>query len=175
MSCSSCQKGSRYYSPPRRHRKHHDDRYKYKREHKPVADCTEALPITYQHFAADLQGRNEVPPVFTTAHGRAEVQLASDGSHVHYKVYVYNLATAPISAHFHLGRAGTNGPVVVGLNAFGRRHHVHISEGTWRIDSPTQPLTGQQIQNLRQGLLYINVHTQASPNGEIRGQLIYKH
>jgi alpha-L-fucosidase len=33
-------------------------------------------------------------------------------------------------------------------------------------------LTGEQVQQLKDGQLYINVHTSGMPNGEIRGQLV---
>ncbi len=42
--------------------------------------------------------------------------------------------------------------------------------GVW-LSTDAQPLTATQVSNLMNGLMYINVHSQNFPGGEIRGQI----
>lgn len=68
--------------------------------------------------------------------------------------------TYPI-AHIHDGDVGATGPIVVPL--------VQSAPGTWTV--PATVLTDLQIESLRAGDNYVNVHTALNPDGEIRGQL----
>ena len=68
-------------------------------------------------------------------------------------------------AHFHGPAAeGKNGPPVIWL-----------AEKGATVTSPIKgqaTLTPEQAQQLTAGEWYVNVHTQANPNGEIRGQVM---
>jgi CHRD domain len=78
----------------------------------------------------------------------------------------YNSLSGPATmAHFH-GPAteGKNGPPVIWLKEKGVA-----------VESPIKgeaTLTPEQAQQLMAGEWYINVHTQANPSGEIRGQVM---
>jgi hypothetical protein len=67
-------------------------------------------------------------------------------------------------AHIHNGIAGTNGPVIVNFVQSG------TDPNRWNVENGAV-LTADQITALLAGQLYVNVHTAASPGGEIRGQI----
>ena len=69
---------------------------------------------------------------------------------------------AGTAAHIHQGAMGQNEPVIVPLTKTG--------DDIWSVPAGT-PLTDSQCDAYRAGNLYINVHTVANPNGEIRVQL----
>src|SRR5436309_3052487 len=62
--------------------------------------------------------------------------------------------------------AGQEGPVVFGWAGAGSPAH-----GVWGYDSKPNPLTDALVDSLFDGELYVNVHSQDFPDGEIRGQL----
>jgi hypothetical protein len=64
-------------------------------------------------------------------------------------------------AHIHRAAKGANGPVIVPLEKKGDTYSV-----------PTgRRLTPAQIEDLKAGRLYVNVHTARYKGGEVRGQL----
>ncbi len=110
-------------------------------------------------FTTNLTGDQEVPTVVTTARGTGSFVLTADG--LRYDITVINLSGSLITAaHFHMAAIGTNGPVVLPVT-FSGNHAV----GTWTAI----PL--DQRNALLNGNVYVNVHTAAHPDGEIRGQL----
>ena len=70
---------------------------------------------------------------------------------------------AATAAHIHLGKAGTNGMVVIGL--------VKNGDNAWSVP-PGAKLTDEQYKAYLAGELYVNVHSAANKGGEIRGQLM---
>jgi len=66
------------------------------------------------------------------------------------------------AAHIHEAAKGKNGPVIVPLTKSG--------DNTFSVAAGAK-LTDAQMQALQAGNLYVNVHSAANPNGEIRAQL----
>lgn len=131
-------------------------------------------------FRAFLSGRNEVPPVRTTARGNAVFQLSQNGSQLRYKLILRNVSRVT-QAHIHLGRPGANGPVVAtlfGPSKFGISVRLGVVRGVLTSRDLVGPLEGRTIRDLvremRNGNAYVNVHTIQNPNGEIRGQIFRK-
>lgn len=132
-------------------------------------------------FTSNLDGAQEVPPVATTATGFATGELGGGpGAFVFtYEITYSGLGSviAPIAGtggHIHLGALGTNGPIVhvldqIAFNYTGTTTGTILGE--WRFDDPSLGLTDSLAQSLLDGDLYINLHTQNFPAGEIRGQL----
>ncbi len=112
--------------------------------------------------AADLKlsGDNEVPPVKTMATGSGSISVAADG------VVAGKLTTTGITgvaAHIHTGAPGKNGPPIITL--------VKGSDGEWLVP-PGAKLTAEQMKNYKAGNLYVNVHSAANKDGELRAQLM---
>ena len=81
-------------------------------------------------------------------------------------------------AHIHQGKSGENGQPVVDLLANGNKQKTSngvFINGSITDSSLIGPLKGMTISELissmKDGNNYVNVHTQAHPDGEIRGQI----
>ncbi|MFI4932993.1 MAG: CHRD domain-containing protein [Caulobacterales bacterium] len=124
-----------------------------------LALATQAGAATV-HFKAHLTGSAEVPPVKTIATGDLTGNLDPATKLFTYKV-TYNGLTGPATmAHFH-------GPAGSGKTA---PPAMMIADPASPISSQAN-LTDAQVADLRKGLWYLNVHTAAHPDGEIRGQV----
>ena len=106
-----------------------------------------------------LSGANEVPPNNSTAVGMARIDLT--GTTLKW-VITYSGTTGPVTAgHFH-------GPAAPGANAG------VVLPFTGPMTSPIEgsaTLTQAQLDQLKAGLWYVNLHTAAHPGGELRGQV----
>jgi hypothetical protein len=106
-----------------------------------------------------LSGGQEVPPVTTSATGSGTITVAADQS-ISGKITTTGIKGT--AAHIHVAAPGTNGPVIVPLTKDG--------ENGWAV-GPGAKLQDAHYQAFKDGNLYINVHSAANPNGEIRGQI----
>ncbi|HTY04415.1 MAG TPA: CHRD domain-containing protein [Rhodocyclaceae bacterium] len=106
-----------------------------------------------------LTGAQEVPPVATKAEGMADFMVNPDMT-VTGKVTTTGVAGT--MAHIHTGKAGTNGPVSIGL--------IRGAEGEWLVP-PGAKLDAAQYSAYKAGDLYVNVHSAEHKGGEIRAQL----
>jgi Cu/Zn superoxide dismutase len=107
-------------------------------------------------------------PTVTNGFGTASFILDSAMSTLYYDILVDSLTDTIIAAHIHQAPFGQSGSVVFGLGTITSNR---IS-GSWSSTS-TPALTDALISELLKGNLYVNVHTTANLNGELRGQ-IYK-
>jgi cytochrome c2/cytochrome c553 len=115
----------------------------------------------------ELSAAQEVPPVEgITARGSGTYTLTGAGLEYVINVDRSNLSGPIRSAHFHQGRVGTNGDVVRTLEFTGGGQAI----GIW-TSTDDEPLTPELRQALLDGNIYVNVHTDANPSGEIRGQV----
>ncbi len=119
------------------------------------------LPETDHAFVADLNGMQQVPMVSTPAFGLGTFLLARHNGSLKFNLVVSGLSGAITAAHLHMAAMGVSGPVVQDLGAF-------ISGNA--ISGEVDPTTF--LTDLMAGNIYVNVHTAANPNGEIRGQLM---
>ena len=129
-----------------------------------------------QFFDAKLIGKDEVPPKDTKATGTAEFTVNGANS-MSYNITVNNMEKVT-AAHIHKGKIGENGPVVVTLfktDSPSATTNGILSQGTITSAKFEGPLAGKQLSDLismiNNGEAYVNVHTEANPKGEIRGQL----
>jgi CHRD domain len=131
--------------------------------------------VAKQQFKAKLKGENEVPPVTTDVEGKAKLKVKE--SNIKYKLNITGITDATM-AHIHQGKSSENGEPVVDLLADGNKQETSnglFINGSIVDSSLIGPLKGKTISDLvsslNDGNNYVNVHTQAHPDGEIRGQL----
>jgi hypothetical protein len=127
-------------------------------------------------FDAKLTGKDEVPAIDTKASGIAEFTSTGADS-MTYKVNVSDMQKVT-AAHIHKGKTGENGPVIVTLfktDSPSATTSGVLSVGNINSAKLEGPLAGKTLSDLtnliNSGEAYVNVHTEANPNGEIRGQL----
>jgi hypothetical protein len=140
-----------------------------------LVDQTFAAKYPYK---AQLSGENEVPKTESSATGEAEFTIPANDT-IKYRVNVTGISNATM-AHIHMGKAGENGDPVVDLlntptskdkdTAYGMIFRGNITDSSLK-----GALQGKTLDDLAaamdSGDTYVNVHTAANPDGEIRGQL----
>jgi hypothetical protein len=109
-------------------------------------------------FVADLTGAQETPPNNSTATGRATLLLSPDEKTGRVSLVFNGLSSAQTDAHIH-------GPATLGVSA-----PPVFPMPLGQISDFQINLTQVQVQDLKNGLFYINVHSSNFPAGEIRGQ-----
>jgi hypothetical protein len=127
-----------------------------------------------------LSGDQSVPPVQTSASGQATIYIEGgpNGFNMSFEVDVTNIVDVT-AAHIHLGAAGANGPVIVPLFTGPPKSGSFtgvLAKGAITEADLTGPMKGKTFADLAASVLggqtYVNVHTTANPNGEIRGQIV---
>ena len=115
-------------------------------------------------FKADLNGASEVPAPGTPTTATGKATLVFDNTTKIFKLTVTHDVVNPTMAHIHKGAVGVSGSPVFPSPT---------SSFTFPITNYTSPvLTQLQEDDLRAGLYYVNIHSDAYKAGEIRGQLI---
>lgn len=110
-------------------------------------------------IVSNLIGAQEVPPVKSLAKGTSTIIVADDKS---VSGTVKTMGIKATAVHIHQGAKGMNGPHIIDL--------VMSSPDEWAVP-PGAKLTDEQFQSLKDGNLYVNVHSAAHKGGEIRAQL----
>jgi len=128
---------------------------------------------------AKLSGAQEVPANDAPAFGMVKFKVSDDG--VAFKLKGHKLSGPVWGAHIHNAPAGANGPVVAklcGAPAPGAAEVCTTSKkGKLKVSGVITDanLNGVTMADLMAmvaaGEAYVNVHTDAYPGGEIRGQI----
>jgi len=136
-----------------------------------------------QGFEARLSGAQEVPEANTSATGNIEAKFDKAFTNVRVNLRIKNPVGGFFAAHFHCGRPGANGPVVIGLTPGplifdGERIRGTLTNADFS-GANCVPVVGRLVNNIaalafamRDGLIYADVHSAAFPGGEIRGQML---
>jgi hypothetical protein len=140
------------------------------------------------YVKAELTGYQEVPPVSTPAGGRFVGKIDKKTGAVEWELSYAGLDSGVMEAHIHFGQPGVNGGLILFLCAELQNGTVSIpscpeTEGTVTgvidRDSIIGPADqgigegelGEALRAIFSGVTYVNVHTRAYPEGEIRGQI----
>ena len=135
-----------------------------------------APAVSAQTLTAALSGDNEVPAVTTEATGLAFALVydGADGTDTDTVVVGGSFSglesdyNAAVGSHLHGGAAGENGPVRYPLSP---TLDADNRGGTFEPQNNTLIVRETFADSLREGLVYVNVHTVDNGSGEIRGQL----
>lgn len=130
---------------------------------KPISTSTAPASESFQ-MTAQLSGEAETPPNKSKATGMLEASLDKPSSVLTWTITYSDLTGPATAAHFH-------GPAALGVNA------PPVLPLSGVLNSPikgTATLTPAQASDLTSGNWYLNVHTAANPEGEIRGQVTIK-
>lgn len=116
-------------------------------------------------FKVSLTGAECVPPVNTSGSGTASLTYDPTTRVVTWSIPYSGLSSATTMAHFHgPAKVGKNAPPVIWLSKQGAPPPNPIAGSA--------TLTPEQAKEFSAGEWYVNVHTQAHPAGEIRGQVV---
>jgi trimeric autotransporter adhesin len=124
----------------------------------PVSVSMQTGPLADRTFVAIADGGEEVPAVRT----RASALMAAILDPVRREVLfaLSHDVSGATAAHIHRAPGGQNGPVVVAVD-----HTRPFRMGFFR-------LSAADVRNLQAGRLYMNIHSRANTEGEVRGQLL---
>ena len=131
-----------------------------------LGNATHALATTFG-YTATLLGVNEVGPNASPATGNAFI-IYDDVANTLTTSGAFIGLVAPLTAgHIH-------GPALPGVNASVIHGFVGLpigaTSGAW--NDVWSGLTPTQVGYLTSGRLYVNLHSQTFPGGEIRGQVV---
>jgi hypothetical protein len=123
-----------------------------------------AAHATASSCETSLDGSQVVPPVETDGTGSATLEFDDSTNELTWTVEYSGLTGPATVAHIH-GPANTSATAGVQVN---------LADFSAGIESPIEgstELTAEQASMLLDGQLYINIHTEANPAAEIRGQI----
>jgi hypothetical protein len=110
-------------------------------------------------FQSLISGAQETPPTGSPEMGFGLLSYNTTNNTLSFNISIQSLASGEIAAHLHQGAPGVPGPIIAPLPLG------NSINGTLAI-----PLN--QVGNVLSGNTYVNFHSNAFPNGEIRGQVI---
>ena len=116
-------------------------------------------------FSARLSGDQEVPPVTTDATGVGGFFINAAKDSMCISISVVNLSGPITGAHIHQGMMGMNGDVLIGFTEM-------VDGNSIQATVTGDDLTPELIEMMLRGELYFNIHTDANPGGELRGQIV---
>lgn len=112
-------------------------------------------------FHANLDTASQVPPGMGGGKGTFDGKLDTSTKMLSYTVTVSGLSGPATAAHFHGPAApGTNAGVLVPI------------AGMTSPMKGSAKMTDAQISDLEAGKVYVNIHTKAHPDGEVRGNVM---
>ena len=128
-----------------------------------LSACNKEAPVSGHLVAlsAQLTGASEVPPNSSGGKGSLEATLDKQTNQFSWTVTYTGLSGPATAAHFH-------GPAIAGESA------EVVLPIAGKLESPIKgeaTLTSEQTADVLAGRWYVNVHSAANPNGEIRGQI----
>lgn len=110
-----------------------------------------------------MTGSQEVPANDAISFGFAIGELESDLSGMNTAILVDNSSGDISGAHFHNAASGSNGGVVLNLSEF--------ITGSFILTDDALAVDDAFVSSFLSGDLYLNVHTELYPAGEVRGQV----
>lgn len=120
-----------------------------------------------KRLIAILDGAHENPGTGSKAYGAAYISYDPGTNKISTRMNVYNFTNTLTASHYHEAAVGVTGPVVHNLGGAA----AYTKTGTaYGASFASQNYLGDPIKLLMGGA-YLNVHSNISPGGEIRGQV----
>jgi hypothetical protein len=155
---------------------------------------TAPIAARAERIRATLTGYEEVPVVSTVASGEFVGMISRDES-IDYQLTYTGLQGAVTQAHIHVAQPSVNGSIVIwlcqtatnpgpagtptctpGSGTFtGSITAPNVVAGATASQQLAAGELAEVIAAMRAGAVYVNVHTDLSPGGEIRGQISASH
>jgi hypothetical protein len=153
-----------------------------------IAPAAQAGGHQSRQVRAGLDGFEEVPAVSTQGRGAFRATLSRDGQELSYELLYADLEGEVAQAHLHLGQRGANG----GISIFLCSNLEGAPAGTQACPPSPATISGtvsgddvigpeaqgisagewdEVVRAIRDGSVYVNVHSDLFPGGEVRGQL----
>lgn len=145
--------------------------------------------VAHDEVAAQLRSFEEVPAIVTGAAGDFEGVFNDAGTEMSYNLSYFNVRGTVTQAHLHIGQRGVNGAIVIFLcsnlgngpagtqacpadpgEISGTITAANVGGGAANQGIGPGGL-GAVVRAMRAGVVYVNVHTDIFPGGELRGQL----
>lgn len=124
-------------------------------------------------FTMNLEGQQVVTPVSTSAYGSGIISISRDQSNVHYMFTAGNLSSPATEAHLHKQIMGENGEAVYDLTtSLQLLGNDVIASGFWKNTS-VPSFTFENVMTFEADSIYIDIHNELYPEGELRGQVIH--
>ncbi|MBT7225759.1 MAG: CHRD domain-containing protein [Gammaproteobacteria bacterium] len=117
-------------------------------------------------FRARLSPMPTTPQTVTTITGEGEVILTLDGNTLTVSGNFTGMNSVATMAHVHNGPPAQPGPVV---------HQLEVTKMPAGEISAVLELTNAQVTALRNNELYIQVHSETNPPGELRGWIFARN
>ena len=119
-----------------------------------------------ESYRARLSPMPTTPQTVTTITGVGEVFLTLNGNTLSIQGNFEGMSSAATMAHIHNGPPAQPGPVV---------HRLEVSASSEGEVSAELELTDEQITALRNNSLYIQIHSDNNPPGELRGWIFARN
>jgi hypothetical protein len=122
----------------------------------------QVLPSDVAVYKVALSGGQEVPAVTTVATGTAYLTVNKTSGNLYGMVKTMGMT--PTAGHIHKGVTGTNGDVLLAFV-------LDETDGN-NLKIASTVLDATALASLKNGELYINIHSTAFASGELRGQIV---
>jgi hypothetical protein len=114
-------------------------------------------------FISFMDNDQEVPATASTAGGSGAISLNPATNQAMVTMNWSGLSGNAVAGHVHSARSGVNGPVICDL--------APTAAPSGSVVDKLCTFSAAQVTALKTAQLYLNIHTAASPGGEIRGQI----
>ena len=146
--------------------------------------------VRAEHIQATLSGYQEVPAVSTVAAGEFRAKISHDDQFIDYELSYSGLQGTVTQAHIHVAQRSVNGSIVIWLcgtatnpgpagtqacpasgTIIGTITAANVVAGSIASQQIAAGELAEVIAAMRARAAYVNVHTNLSAGGEIRGQI----
>jgi len=122
---------------------------------------TETAPV---RFYADMTARQQPAAVYSDGTATVDLTLDRKTLQLNWTITFSGLTSAPTGLHIHNNRPGSHGPLIYDLTPKSPQTFAGPLSGT-------VTMSGAEFQYLLERHLYIDLHTEKYPEGEIRGHI----